>query len=394
MSTLKFGRQAVTCATPIGLSVSHGEGSYIVDKDGKRYLDFVAGIAVNNLGHGNEVIKESIKIQLDRNMHSMVYGEFVEDTTIALALNISKRCPQQLDAVYFTNSGTEANEAAIKLARRTTGRSRIISLIGAYHGSTLGSLSISGNETKKAAFRPLLPDCVQIALNDMDAIQQIDERVAGVVMETIQGDAGVRAPSMEFIKALRERCTAVGAKLILDEIQVGMGRTGTMFAFEQFDVEPDYLTLGKALGGGLPIGALAAPKSELDQFHSNPMLGHITTFGGNPVVCAAAGAFLHEMDYQGVLKHVESKGQRLETALQHKAIREIRRHGLMLAIDLKSEEHVNQVINGCLENGLILFRFLSCPASFRISPPLNIADADIDKGCGILMQQLDRLPLG
>lgn len=394
MSILKFGRQAVTCNTPIGLSVSHGEGSYIVDKNGKRYLDFVAGIAVNNLGHGNTVIQEAIKLQVDKNLHSMVYGEFVEDATISLALNITRRCPEALDSVYFTNSGTEANEAAIKLARRVTGRSKIISLMGAYHGSTLGSLSISGNETKKAAFRPLLPDCIQIPLNDLDALKAIDQTVAGVVMETIQGDAGVRAPSQAFISTVRSKCDAVGAKLILDEIQVGMGRTGTMFAFEQFGVIPDYLTLGKALGGGLPIGALVAAKNELEQFHSNPMLGHITTFGGNPVICAAGGAFLHEMDYQGVLEHVEEKGQRLETAIQHPVIKEIRRQGLMLAVDLANEEQVNQVISGCLENGLILFRFLSCPASFRISPPLNISDEDIDKGCAILKSQLDQLPLG
>jgi acetylornithine/succinyldiaminopimelate/putrescine aminotransferase len=322
----------------------------------------------------------------------MVYGEFVQDSQIELAKKLTELLPQQLDCVYAVNSGTEANEAAIKLARRVTGRMEIISFRGSYHGSTNGSLSISGNEVKKKAYRPLLPEVRFIHLNNLEELNQITSKTAGVILETIQGDAGVRVPDFNYLQALRKRCDEVGALLIFDEIQCGMGRTGKIFAFEHFQVIPDVLTLGKALGGGMPIGAIVSSKENLQEFAHNPMLGHITTFGGHPVVCAAAAATLDVLKYEIDWNEVEKIGAFIENELgQLPQIKEVRRKGLMFAFDMESAELVAKVVEKCLENGIITFWFLSHPYSFRLSPPLTITLDETKNAIAVIKEVIQNL---
>jgi acetylornithine/N-succinyldiaminopimelate aminotransferase len=375
---------------PYLIEVDRAEGIYIYDKNGKAYMDMIAGVAVNNIGNRHPKVVEAIKSQLDKYLHVMVYGEFIQDSNIAFAQNLTSLLPDSLNCVYPVNSGTEANEAALKLAKRVTGRTEIVSFRGSYHGSTHGSLSVSGNETKKIAYRPLLPDVRFIKHNEFADLDQITTKTAGVILETVQGDAGVRVSNPEFLKALREKCNEVGALLIFDEIQCGMGRAGKMFAFEHSGVIPDILTLGKALGGGLPIGALVSSKENLYEFTYNPMLGHITTFGGHPVVTAAANAFLDVMQTEIDFEEVERKGQLLVDLLKvDPEIIEIRRIGMMFAFDMKSFERVEKVVKRCLELGLISFWFLSHPYSFRLSPPLNITEAEMRKAGGIILQAIE-----
>jgi acetylornithine/N-succinyldiaminopimelate aminotransferase len=374
---------------PYLIEVDRAEGIYIYDKNGKAYMDMIAGVAVNNIGNRHPKVVEAIKNQVDKYLHVMVYGEFIQDSNIAFAQNLTSLLPDSLNCVYPVNSGTEANEAALKLAKRVTGRTEIVSFRGSYHGSTHGSLSVSGNETKKIAYRPLLPDVRFIKHNEFTDLEQITAKTAGVILETVQGDAGVRVSNPEYLKALRERCNEVGALLIFDEIQCGMGRAGKMFAFEHSGVIPDILTLGKALGGGLPIGALVSSKENLYEFTYNPMLGHITTFGGHPVVTAAANAFLDVMRTEIDFEEVERKGQILVDMLKvDPEIIEIRRIGMMFAFDMKSFERVEKVVKRCLELGLISFWFLSHPYSFRLSPPLNITEAEIHKAGDIILQAI------
>lgn len=380
---------AMTGPEAMGLEVERAEGSYIWDKNGKRYIDMIAGIAVMNLGHQHPRILEAVKTQVDRYSHVMVYGEFIQDPTTLLAEKLCSMLPDSLNQAYFVNSGTEANEAAIKLARRHTGRSKIISFHGSYHGSTLGSLSVSGNEKKKDPFKPLIPDVEFIRLNDEKDLQKIDGRVAGVILEPIQGDAGVRIASDEYLMALRQKCSEAGALLIFDEIQSGIGRTGKLYSFMHSNILPDILTSGKALGGGLPIGALISSKQIMESFKTNPALGHITTFGGNPVCCAAALATLEELSSSGMMDKVEAKGALLEHSLKSDHILEIRRKGLMLAVDLESEEAVQYVIQKALDHGLILFWFLSQPHAFRLAPPLNIANADLEFAGKVISELVD-----
>jgi acetylornithine/N-succinyldiaminopimelate aminotransferase len=375
---------------PYLIEVERAEGIYIYDKNGKAYMDMIAGVAVNNIGNRHPKVVEAIKNQVDKYLHVMVYGEFIQDSNIAFAQNLTSLLPDSLNCVYPVNSGTEANESALKLAKRVTGRTEIVSFRGSYHGSTHGSLSVSGNETKKIAYRPLLPDVRFIKHNEFADLDQITTKTAGVILETVQGDAGVRVSNPEFLKALRERCNEVGALLIFDEIQCGMGRAGKMFAFEHSGVVPDILTLGKALGGGLPIGALVSSKENLHEFTYNPMLGHITTFGGHPVVTAAANAFLEVMQTEIDFEEVERKGQLLVDMLKvDPEIIEIRRIGMMFAFDMKSFERVEKVVKRCLELGLISFWFLSHPYSFRLSPPLNITEAEMRKAGGIILQAIE-----
>lgn len=382
---------AKTSPQALGLEVESAKGSYLWDKNGKRYIDLIAGISVMNLGHQHPAIVSAVKNQMDRYAHVMVYGEFVEDSTRLLSEKLNSCLPQQLNCSYFVNSGTEANEAAVKLARRHTGRSKIISFRGAYHGSTLGSLSISGNEKKKSSFRPLIPDVEFINLNEHRELEKIDGNTAAVILEPIQGDAGVRIASNEYMLALRAKCYEHGALLIFDEVQSGIGRTGKLYAFMHSEVVPDILTSGKALGGGLPIGCLISSQEIMSSFSSDPMLGHISTFGGNPVACAAALAVLTEVNDSTILDHVEAKGALLESHLQHPKILEIRRKGLMLAIDLASEEMVESLIFKALDRGLILFWFLSQAQSFRIAPPLNIDDQDLIESAEIIKEILDEI---
>ena len=374
---------------PYLIEVERAEGIYIYDKNGKAYMDMIAGVAVNNIGNRHPKVVEAIKNQVDKYLHVMVYGEFIQDSNIAFAQNLTSLLPDSLNCVYPVNSGTEAIEAALKLAKRVTGRTEIVSFRGSYHGSTHGALSVSGNEIKKIAYRPLLPDVRFIKLNEFADLDQITAKTAGVILETVQGDAGVRISNSEFLKALRERCDEVGALLIFDEIQCGMGRAGKMFAFEHSGVIPDMLTLGKALGGGMPIGALVSSKANLHEFTYNPMLGHITTFGGHPVVTAAANAFLDVMKTEIDFEEVERKGQLLVDLLKvDSEIIEIRRIGMMFAFDMKSFERVEKVVKRNLELGLISFWFLSHPYSFRLSPPLNITEAEIRKAAGIILQAI------
>jgi acetylornithine/succinyldiaminopimelate/putrescine aminotransferase len=381
---------AQTTPWPYLISVERAEGIYLHATDGKRYTDLISGIGVSNIGHRHPAVVKAIKDQIDKHLHVMVYGEFIQSSPNLLAKKLTELLPKNLDCSYFVNSGTEANEGALKLAKRYTGRTEIISCRKSYHGSTHGSLSVSGNEIKKLAFRPLLPDVNFIDFNVIEDLEKITTRTACVIMETIQGDAGVRVPSIHYLKAVRNRCNETGALLILDEIQCGMGRTGTLFAFEQFQIAPDILTIAKAFGGGLPIGAFISSKEIMSSLTHNPMLGHITTFGGNPVCCASALATLEVIISEKLLATVEAKGKLIESLLKHSHIKEVRRIGLMFAVDFDSAERVNRVVEHAKELGVICYWFLSHPYSFRIAPPLTITEKQIRESCDAILKAIDK----
>lgn len=381
---------AQTTMYPLGLEVEKAEGIYIYTTDGKRYMDMVSGVGVSGLGHGNTYVNDALKKQIDKHLHVMVYGEFVQHSQYEAARLLTSLLPSELDCCYFVNSGTEANEAALKLAKRVTGRTKVVSFKGAYHGGTHGSLSVSGNEMKKAAFRPMLPNVHFIRFNETEDLKVIDENTACVIMETIQGDAGVRVPDQEYMKALRQRCDQTGAQLILDEIQCGLGRAGTWFAFQQFDIVPDILTLGKALAGGLPVGCMISSKQKMQQLTFDPMLGHISTFAGHPVICAGVAATLEYMQQHNIVADVERKGKLIVEKLSgHPKIKAIRQRGLFFAIDMDSADTVQKVVEYCMAHGLISFWFLSCPWSFRIAPPLTISDDEIAKACEIILDAMN-----
>ena len=382
---------ANTTNQPFGIEVVSAEGIYLIDREGKRYIDLISGIAVSNLGHQNEHIKSALLDQLNKHLHVMVFGEFSQEIQNKLAQKLATFLPESLNCLYVVNSGTEANEAALKLAKRATGKTRLVSFKGAYHGSTHGSLSVSGNEQKKYAFRPLLPDVIQLPFNDCDALDSIDHQVAGVIIEPIQGDAGVRIPSKEFMAKLRKICDDHCILLIADEIQTGFGRTGKLFAYEHFDIVPDIMTIGKAFGGGMPIGGLVTSQKIMSLFTTNPPLGHITTFGGHPMCCAGALAGLEVLENENIVSNVEQKGVLFESLLKHKLIKEIRRKGLFFAIELENPAIVQKVVEGCKEKGLLSFWFLSCPESFRIAPPLVISTEEIKISCAIISEVMDQL---
>ena len=382
---------ANTTNQPFGIEVVSAEGIYLVDRSGKKYIDLISGIAVSNLGHQNQHIKSALLDQLNKHLHIMVFGEFSQEIQNKLAQKLATLLPESLNCLYVVNSGTEANEAALKLAKRATGKTRLVSFRGAYHGSTHGSLSVSGNEQKKYAFRPLLPDVLQLPFNDCDALESIDHQVAGVIIEPIQGDAGVRIPSKEFMAKLRRICDKHCILLIADEIQTGFGRTGKLFAYEHFDIVPDIVTIGKAFGGGMPIGGLVTSQKIMSLFTSNPPLGHITTFGGHPMCCAGALAGLEVLENENIVSKVEQKGVLFESLLKHKMIMEIRRKGLFFAIELENPDIVQKVVEGCKNKGLLSFWFLSCPESFRIAPPLIITEKQIALSCEIINEVMDEL---
>lgn len=382
---------ANTTNHPFGIEIVSAEGIYLTDSQGKKYIDLISGIAVSNLGHQNMHIKQALQKQLDKHLHVMVFGEFSQGIQNKLAQKLATFLPESLNCLYVVNSGTEANEAALKLAKRATGKTRLISFKGAYHGSTHGSLSVSGNEQKKYAFRPLLPDVIQLPFDDCDALESIDHQVAGVIIEPIQGDAGVRIPSKEFMAKLRKICDQYCILLIADEIQTGFGRTGKLFAYEHFDIVPDIITIGKAFGGGMPIGGLVTSQKIMSLFTTNPPLGHITTFGGHPMCCAGALASLELLENENIISKVEKKGVLFESLLKHKMIKEIRRKGLFFAIELENTAIVQKVVEGCKEKGLLSFWFLSCPESFRIAPPLIISEDDIKTSCTIIKEVMDQL---
>lgn len=385
---------AQTTDNPYLISIEKAEGVYLYAPDGKRYMDMISGIGVSNIGHRHPKVIEAIKQQLDKHLHVMVYGEFIQHTPNALAQKLVSLLPETLNCCYFVNSGTEANEGALKLAKRYTGRTEIISFKKSYHGSTHGSLSVSGNEIKKRAFRPLLPDVKFITFNHADELNFITTKTACIIVETIQGDAGVRIPDKSYLKALRQRCDETGTLLILDEIQCGMGRTGTLFAFEQYGIVPDILTIGKAFGGGLPIGAFISDKKIMKCLTQDPPLGHITTFGGNPVCCASALATLEVLEEENLLADIEAKGKLIEQLLQHSSIKEIRRIGLMFAIDFESADLVNQIVEEAKKLGVICYWFLSHPYSFRIAPPLTITEQEIREACQLILQAITNVTHG
>lgn len=382
---------AMTTPFPLEIEITYAQGSWLFGPNGKRYLDFISGISVSNLGHGHPKVKEAIHHQTEQHLHTMVYGEYIQSTPNLLAAKLNEILPEKLNCSYFVNSGAEAIEGALKLAKRYTGRSELVAFRGAYHGSTHGALSVSGNETKKQAFRPLLPDVRFLNFNKKGELQEISTNTAAVIVETIQGDAGVRIPDKKYMQALAHRCKEVGALLILDEIQTGIGRTGTWFAFEHFGIVPDILCTAKALGAGLPIGAFISDQKIMACLTEKPMLGHITTFGGNPLSCASALAGLKVIEEERLLEQVEEKGALIESLIQHPRIKEIRRKGLFFAIDFESAEEVSFIVKNLIDRGVLSFWFLSHPYSFRIAPPLNISEEDIRWACNQVVEVFNAL---
>ena len=386
-----FKYQAQTTNNPISLEILKASGSYIYDTNNNKYLDFVAGVSASNLGHNNKKIKKAILKQINLYWHVMVYGEFIQKPTVKLCKLLSQNLPKLLSNTYLTNSGTEAIEAAMKLAKRVTGKSELIAAKNGYHGNTQGAMSIMGFEDRKRAYRPLILDIKFIEFNNIEDISIITNKTAGVIVETIQGGAGFILPEKNYLKKLKQKCKEVGALLILDEIQPGIGRTGKLFAFEHFDIIPDILVYGKGLGGGFPIGALTTRKKYMALFKQNPILGHITTFGGHPVIAAAAHSNLKETLSSNVMSKIEEKENLIRKILNHKLIIEIRGKGLMLALILKKPDLTKKLVEGCLKNGLILFYLLFEPKAVRITPPLTISENEIKKGCKIILNELNKI---
>jgi len=386
-----FKYQAQTTPHPLAMTISHAEGSYIYDTKQKAYLDFVAGVSACSLGHKHPKVIEAIKTQLDQYLHVMVYGEYIQKPTVELVKFLASHLPKNLEKTYLTNSGTEAIEGAIKLARRVTGRSEIIAAHKAYHGNTMGAMSVMGFEERKRAFRPLIPDIKFINFNDQEDISKITDKTAAVLLETIQGGAGFIEPKDGYLERVRKQCDKVGALLILDEIQPGIGRTGKLFGFEHYNCIPDILVTGKGLGGGMPIGAFTSSTKHMNLLQDNPKLGHITTFGGHPVIAAAALATVKEITESNLMQQTLEKEQLVRAHLQHPLILEIRGRGLMLAAITTSAEITNAIILKCQDEGLILFWLLFEPKAIRITPPLTISNEDIVKGCRIITRILDSI---
>lgn len=383
--------QAQTTPHPLAMEISHAEGCYIYDTNNKAYLDFVAGVSACPLGHNHPKVNTAIKQQLDKYLHVMVYGEYIQKPAVALTKLLAQHLPEPLEKTYLTNSGTEAIEGALKLIKRATGRSEIIAAKHAYHGNTMGALSVMGYEERKQAFRPLLPDIKFIEFNNAQDLEHITNKTAGVILETIQGGAGFILPTNDYLKKVREKCNETGALLILDEIQPGIGRTGKLFGFEHYSCIPDILVTGKGLGGGLPIGAFTASAKLMDLLMDNPKLGHITTFGGHPLIAASALATLKEITKSNIIPQTLEKEKLFRELLKHQLIKEVRGKGLMLAIMLPSAEVVNTLILECQNQGLILFWLLFEPKAVRITPPLTISEEEIKKGCNIICSVLDKI---
>ncbi|HSP39945.1 MAG TPA: aspartate aminotransferase family protein [Gillisia sp.] len=383
--------QAQTSPHPLALEISHASGSYIYSIDGKKYLDFVAGVSATSLGHCHPRVVTAIKEQLDRYMHVMVYGEYAQGPAVELTKLLASNLPAPLEKTYLTNSGTEAIEGALKLARRYTGRTGIMAARSAYHGNTMGSLSLMTYEERVKPFRPLIGDISFINFNAEEDLQQISTNTAAVILETIQGGAGFIVPENDYLKKVRDRCTETGALLILDEIQPGFGRTGKLFGFENYNVIPDIVVMGKGMGGGLPIGAFTSSREIMDSLMDNPQLGHITTFGGNPVIAAAALSTLKEILESDLMAESLQKETLLRQLLVHPLIKEIRGKGLMLALMVPTAEIATSVISKAQEKGLILFWLLIEKNAIRITPPLTISIEEIKEGCGIILDILDEI---
>lgn len=373
------------------MEVSHASGSYIYDTSGKKYLDFVAGVSACTLGHVNKRVNDAINDQLQKYSHVMVYGEYAQHPATEYCKMLANLLPAPLDKIYLVNSGTEATEGALKLARRVTGRSQLISCRNAYHGNTMGSMSVMGFEERKQIFRPLIPDVDFITFNDESDLEKITERTAGVIVESIQGGAGFIEPKNGWFRKLRERCTKVGALMIVDEIQPGFGRTGKLFGFENYDAVPDVIIIGKGMGGGMPVGGFVASSEMMDLLSHDPKLGHITTFGGHPVIAAACLATLQELTETGLIPQTIEKEKLFRSLLEHNLITEIRGKGLMLAAMTPSAEITNKVILKCQDKGLILFWLLFEGCAIRITPPLTISEDEIREGCEILLEALNEV---
>jgi acetylornithine/N-succinyldiaminopimelate aminotransferase len=382
---------AQTSTTPNLLEIDAAEGIYLYDKEGKAYIDLVSGFAVSNIGHRHPKVLAAIKAQLDKYMHVTVYGEYVQTPMIAFAKKLVEVLPTDLNNVYFVNSGAEATEGALKLAKKYTGRTGIISCYQSYHGSTHGALSVMGSDEYKVGYGPLLPDVEFIHFNEEADLHLITEKTACVIVETVQGEAGIRVPDSIYMKKLRARCTEVGALLILDEIQVAFGRTGKLFAFENFGIQPDILLLAKALGGGMPMGAFIAKQEVMSVLKQNPILGHITTFGGHPVCCSAGLASLEVLLEENLVDQVNNKGELFKSLLVHPLIREVRGIGLMMSIQLDSFLQVEKVSELCRERGVVIDWFLHCETAMRIAPPLIINEEEIRKTCAVILEALDLL---
>ena len=382
--------QAQTTNYPLGIEVTKAEGSYVYGRK-KKYLDLVAGVSVQNLGHCNQELNKSIKNQIEKYSHVMVYGEFIQKPSLELCELLSKILPKNLNSTYLTNSGTEAIEAALKLAKRVTGRTKIISALNSYHGSTHGSMSVSGFEQRKRAYRPLLPNIDFIKFNSEKDIKKINNDTSCVILETIQGGAGFIQPKRNYLKKISKRCQEKGAILILDELQTGLGRTGKMFAFEHFGISPDILVLGKSLGGGFPIGAMISDLSLMNKLKSSPILGHITTFGGHPVISQAGLTTLKITLRDKLYEKAKISESKFRARLKHTEIVEIRGKGLMLAIILKSNQLAKDLVIKCLEKGLILFWLLYESKAVRITPPLNISENEIEIACDIILKTLEEI---
>ena len=386
-----YKHQTQTTQHPLAMEISHAKGSYVYDTKGVAHLDFVAGVSACSLGHSHPKVVKAITEQAQKYMHVMVYGEYIQRPAVSLTKLLAKHLPSPLETTYLVNSGTEAIEGALKLARRATGRAEILYANLAYHGNTMGALSVMGYEQRKEAFKPLLPECSAILFNCETCLEQITNNTAAVILETIQGGAGFIEPTNDYLTKVKQRCQQVGALLILDEIQPGFGRTGKLFGFMNYNVVPDILVMGKGMGGGLPIGAFTASKTLMDLLQEKPKLGHITTFGGNAVIAAAALATLKEITQSSLMQQALEKEILLRSLLVHKAIKEIRGTGLMLALIMETPAIANQVILKCKDKNLILFWLLFEPRAIRISPPLTISNAEIIEGCTILSQVLNEI---
>ncbi len=380
---------AQTSTAPLAIEMVKAEGCKMWDADGKEYLDLIAGISVCNVGHRHPKVIEAIHEQLEKYMHLMVYGELVQSPQVQYAKLLTDHLPTSLNSVYFTASGTEATEGAMKLAKKITGRTEMLAFNNSYHGSTQGALSVMGSEYWRNAFRPLIPGVHHATYNSFDALDLITTNTACVIAETIQAEAGVNAPLKEWIVALRKKCTATDTLLILDEIQSGFGRNGSLWAFEQFAIVPDILLLGKALGGGMPLGSFIADKKLMDAFTDNPVLGHITTFGGHPVCCAAGMAAMHVLLNEKLIEQVHAKEILFRTLLHHPKIIAVRSRGLMIAVEFDSFETNKQIIDACIANGVFTDWFLFASQCMRIAPPLTISEDEIRKGCEVILNVLN-----
>lgn len=376
---------AQTSPAPVALHIVRAEGNYLWDADGKKYLDLIGGISVCNLGHGRKEIIEAVNQQASSYMHIMVYGELIQSPQVVYANLLSQHLPDRLNCVYFTNSGAEATEGAIKLARRVTGRTDIIACNRSYHGNTTGALAVMGDEYWRNAFRPLMPGVWHYDYNSQQLIDSITEQTACVILETVQAEAGVIEPEHNWLQRVKEKCRKKGALLILDEIQCGFGRTGKLWGFEHYNVTPDILLLGKALGGGMPLGAFVSSFENMQTFTTNPVLGHITTFGGHPVCCAAGKAAFDVLLKEKIIEGVDRKAQLFTSLLKHEKIKAVRAKGLLIAVQLESPEAVMETLHKCLGVGLFSDWFLFAADCIRIAPPLTISEAEIQLACGALM---------